>query len=296
MAAPTLQDLQNAIRELNSLSGQNYDNLLNGVANDTQKISQNLKLVESLIEKLDDETDYLDKRFKSILSTIKLMIPANAAHYQGMKSLQSEADNLLRTKRGELDVDFKSTVVARDSIKLAKEYLEVEKKQRDETIRKNKEEFNNNLNKIQANNTLTQQINQQLALGNITRNQANQRKLTLHLENNDLYNQNEILIDINKNEEKRIETLKEQQKQADILDYGYRKALVTHIKTNKELGLAGASVKALDALTKNMGIPDLGFENAYQDTLKAAQAAKEAAQAKLEALGLTVDDLKALGL
>ncbi len=204
------------------------------------------------------------------------MIPANAAHYQGMKSLQSEADNLLRTKRGELDVDFKSTVVARDSIKLAKEYLEVEKKQRDETIRKNKEEFNNNLNKIQANNTLTQQINQQLALGNITRNQANQRKLTLHLENNDLYNQNEILIDINKNEEKRIETLKEQQKQADILDYGYRKALVTHIKTNKELGLAGASVKALDALTKNMGIPDLGFENAYQDTLKAAQAAKEA--------------------
>ena len=51
MAAPTptLQDLQNAISKLNLLTGQNYDNLLNGVANDTQKISQNLKLVESLI-------------------------------------------------------------------------------------------------------------------------------------------------------------------------------------------------------------------------------------------------------
>lgn len=294
MAAPTpptpqqIQDLRDAIRELNALSGQNYDDLLNGAANDAQKISQKLKLVESLIEKLNDETDYLDQRFKSILNTIKLMIPANAAHYQGIKSLQSEADNLLRTKRGELDVDFKSTVVARDSIKLAKEYLEVEKKQREETIKTYNQKISDKLRDarigITQNNALYAQelsnINANAAAGRISAvDRINQIADALKKKNElnqSLLNETKILQDIRAKEKEKVKTLEEQQKQADILDYGYRKALVTHIKINKELGLAGASVKALDALTKNMGIPDLGFENAYQDTLKAAQAAKEA--------------------
>jgi hypothetical protein len=279
-----LQDLQKAINELNTLSGQNYSNLLTGISNDAVKIANTLKLVNSLIEKLKDETNYLDDRFKSILNTMTLMIPTNAAHYQGIKSLKSVADNLLSIKRGELDIDYKSTVVARDSIKLAKEYLEVEKKQRENTINKNEIDIINKRAQAQANRAIIQQINQQVNLGNITKAQAQQSKLAYYLKSLELYKEIRILRGINTEEKKRIEILEEQQKQADTLDRNYRKALVTHIKTNKELGIMGASVKALDALTKNMGIDGLNFESAYQDTLKEAQAAKDAGKS-FDAIG-----------
>ena len=55
MAAPTpqqIQDLRDAIRELNALSGKNYNNLLAGVANDAAQLSQTLDLVNTQLTKL----------------------------------------------------------------------------------------------------------------------------------------------------------------------------------------------------------------------------------------------------
>jgi hypothetical protein len=63
------------------------------------------------------------------------------------------------------------------------------------------------------------------------------------------------------------------------------------------------NVETGEVITREMNAEELALETADKAAYKAfikeqekAEAAKEAAQAKLAALGLTTDDLKALGL
>jgi len=200
MAAPTptLQDLQNAISKLNLLTGQNYDNLLNGVANDAQKISQNLKLVNDQIQQIAGDTNYLDQSFEKIVKTMQSMLPILALHRSAIKPLENQAENLLRIKRGEQDFNYKNYLIFKD--------------------------------------------------------------------------QNKQSID------RLNEEIKRTQIDAKYINGEYEEALILNNKINKELGIRAITVKALDSLIKDMGLPDLGFEDAWKETQRLAQEAESAGE------------------
>ena len=224
MAAPTptLQDLQNAISKLNLLTGQNYDNLLNGVANDAQKISQNLKLVNDQIQQIAGDTNYLDQSFEKIVKTMQSMLPILALHRSAIKPLENQAENLLRIKRGEQDFNYKNYLIFKDQNKQSIDRLNEEIKR----------------TQIQKNQGL------------ISDQQADNRK----------------------------KELEDQIQDAKYINGEYEEALILNNKINKELGIRAITVKALDSLIKDMGLPDLGFEDAWKETQRLAQEAESAGE------------------
>jgi len=72
--------------------------------------------------------------------------------------------------------------------------------------------------------------------------------------------------------------LEEQIKNAQYINGEYEEALILNNKINKELGIRAVTVKALDSLIKDMGIPDLGFEDAWKETQRLAQEAESAGE------------------
>ena len=224
MAAPTptLQDLQNAISKLNLLTGQNYDNLLNGVANDAQKISQNLKLVNDQIQQIAGDTNYLDQSFEKVVKTMQSMLPILALHRSAIKPLENQAENLLRIKRGEQDFNYKNYLIFKDQNKQSIDRLNEEIKR----------------TQIQKNQGL------------ISDQQADNRK----------------------------KELEDQIQDAKYINGEYEEALILNNKINKELGIRAITVKALDSLIKDMGLPDLGFEDAWKETQRLAQEAESAGE------------------
>ena len=76
----------------------------------------------------------------------------------------------------------------------------------------------------------------------------------------------------------RKKELEEQIKNAQYINGEYEEALILNNKINKELGIRAVTVKALDSLIKDMGIPDLGFEDAWKETQRLAQEAKSAGE------------------
>ena len=224
MAAPTptLQDLQNAISKLNLLTGQNYDNLLNGVANDAQKISQNLKLVNDQIQQIAGDTNYLDQSFEKVVKTMQSMLPILALHRSAIKPLENQAENLLRIKRGEQDFNYKNYLIFKDQNKQSIDRLNEEIKR----------------TQIQKNQAL------------ISDQQADNRK----------------------------KELEDQIQDAKYINGEYEEALILNNKINKELGIRAITVKALDSLIKDMGLPDLGFEDAWKETQRLAQEAESAGE------------------
>lgn len=231
MSLPTpaqINELRNAIAELKAATGEDLGAVFTGASTDANILKTLLNLINDKLRDINNEANYLDSSFQRIITTMKNMLPTQAAHYQGMKRLNSVANELLDIKRGEQEMDFKTAHVGQDKIKQAKEYLNFEK-----AILEQK------LKNLKASQAIQQSPDELQAI------------------------------------ERKIDLLKTQIGQANYLNNQYNKVLETHIKTNKELGLMGNSVKGLDALTKNMGF-DLGFESAYKDTLKAAQAAEVA--------------------
>jgi len=76
----------------------------------------------------------------------------------------------------------------------------------------------------------------------------------------------------------RKKELEEQIKNAQYINGEYEEALILNNKINKELGIRAVTVKALDSLIKDMGIPDLGFEDAWKETQRLAQEAESAGE------------------
>jgi len=250
MPAPTqaeINELRKAIAELKAATGEDLSAIFTVASNDANILKIQLDLINDKLHDINNEATYLDSNFERVVKTMKNMLPTQAAHYQGMKRLNSVANELLDIKRGEQEIDFKTAHVGKDKIKQAKEYLNFEKA----ILEQKRKALQNDIDFNQ----------QQLFLRKITR-QEFQNNLNLIREERKVITGNIVKI-------------KEQIDQANHLNNQYNKVLETHIKTNKELGLMGHSVKGLDALTKNMGF-DLGFESAYQDTLKVAQAAEVA--------------------
>ena len=264
MPAPTqaqIDELRKAIAELRAATGEDLSAIFTAASRDANTLKIQLDLINDKLRDINNEANYLDSNFQRVITTMKNMLPTQAAHYQGMKRLNSIANELLDIKRGEQEMDFKTARVSKDKVKQAKEYLNFEKAILEQRLKELPIEQ-------QAVNAARVQNRILLRNGQITldtfrdRYRASQDELQ------------SIVNNISLNETK-IKLLKEQIGQANYLNNQYNKVLETHIKTNKELGLMGNSVKGLDALTKNMGF-DLGFESAYQDTLKAAQAAEVA--------------------
>ena len=275
MSLPTpaqINELRNAIAELKAATGEDLGAVFTGASTDANILKTLLNLINDKLRDINNEANYLDSSFKRVITTMKNMLPTQAAHYQGMKRLNSVANELLDIKRGEQEMDFKTAHVGQDKIKQAKEYLNFEKailEQKLKDLKASQAIEQQAVNAARTQNRILLQ-NRQISLATFRdRYRASQDELQ------------SIVNNISRNETK-IKLLKEQIGQANYLNNQYNKVLETHIKTNKELGLMGNSVKGLDALTKNMGF-DLGFESAYKDTLKAAQAA-EVAKDKYAAL------------